>query len=524
MPASQARVPTDRAGRYLTQLCEHISRLTALGHGHDEGGAASMPRRAEWSDTDGIIDFGWGRCTLHTTGDALVLHAEAEAQPQLRRIEDSISARLEQIGRRGGLTVTWRPAPSDAAGIIDALLAPEGRADPFPLYAQAHTIGPVSAITGNSFLACGYAAVNQVLRDSGFGMADSARPRPEDPDQLVDHSLPSMSRSILRANPPDHGRMRSLMTQVFTPRRVAALQPAIENAVDHLLDHLAETGADGRPIDFMDRFAFPLPVTVICELLGVAPADRHRFRPLAADLTEILELSAAASGLGPADAAARELAAYFAHLVGERRAAPDDDLVSALVAARDADDGRLSDEELLANLILLLVAGFETTTNLLGNGLAIVLDRPGLHTALRAGRIPISGFIEEVLRYDSPVQVTTRRARADDLAIGDISIPRGSEVILLVGAANRDPDRYHDPDRFDPTRTDVKPLSFGAGPHICIGNSLARLEATVAFSRLVARFPALTAAADQQPTRRDRLVLRGYQTLPVQVTSGQAGC
>jgi cytochrome P450 len=299
------------------------------------------------------------------------------------------------------------------------------------------------------------------------------------------------------------------------------LQPAIEDAVDDLLDQLAQTGADGRPVDFLDRFAFPLPVTVICELLGVPPADRHRFRPLAADLTQALELSADTSGSGPADAAARELARYFTPLIDERRATPRDDLVSALVAARDTNDGRLSDQELLANLILLLVAGFETTTNLLGNGLAILLDHPDLLAALRSEQIATSGFIEEVLRYDAPVQVTTRQARAKDLTVADVPIPQGSEVILLIGAANRDPARYRDPDRFDPTRTDVKPLSFGAGPHICIGNGLARLEASAAFSRLLTRFPTLSAAPDQQPTRRDRLVLRGYQTLPVQVTSGR---
>ena len=267
----------------------------------------------------------------------------------------------------------------------------------------------------------------------------------------------------------------------------------------------------------MDRFAFQLPVTVICELLGIPAADRDRFRPLAAALTAALELAGEVDG--PADQAARELGRYFTPLISERRRAPGDDLVSALVAARDADDGRLTDEELLANLILLLVAGFETTTDLLGNGIAILLDRPELATALRSGRITTAGFVEEVLRFESPVQVTTRVAHADGLVAEDVPIPRGSDVMLLLGAANRDPARYPHPDRFDPVRADIRPLSFGAGPHICIGNNLARLEAAVALPRLVDRFPRLSADPGRQPTRRDRLVLRGYQTLPVLLRS-----
>ncbi|MFC6156628.1 cytochrome P450 [Kribbella jiaozuonensis] len=311
-----------------------------------------------------------------------------------------------------------------------------------------------------------------------------------------------MQRSILRANPPEHGRMRSLISQVFTPRRVAALQPAIEKAVDDLLDGLP------AEVDFMDRFAFQLPVTVICELLGVPASERDRFRPLASDLTAALELTDTSDE--SADAAARELGEYFVRLI--RDPAPGS-LVSALVAARDAGDGRLSDEELLANLILLLVAGFETTTDLLGNGLAILLGQSHLASDPAA-------FVEEVLRYDSPVQVTTRVARTDGLSAAGVSMPAGSDLILLLGAANRDPARFPEPDRFDPARADNKPLSFGAGAHICLGNSLARLEAKVAFARLVDRFPTITPAG--QATRRDRLVLRGYRTLPVRLSS--AGC
>jgi cytochrome P450 len=264
----------------------------------------------------------------------------------------------------------------------------------------------------------------------------------------------------------------------------------------------------------MDQFAFQLPVTVICELLGVPAADRDRFRPLAADLTGALELTADTSTSSPAATAARELAGYFTALITARRATPRDDLIRALVAARDAGDGRLSDEELLANLIVLLVAGFETTTNLLGNGLAILFDHPDIAAGLRRGTLEVPGFVEEVLRYDAPVQVVTRIARMGSLTAGGLPIPQGSQVIVLIGAANRDPD----PDRFDPARSDIKPLSFGAGPHICIGNALARLEAAVAFPRLLTRFPALSPTPGEQPARRNRVILRGYETLPITVT------
>jgi len=404
----------------------------------------------------------------------------------------------------------------DAAAISQTLTSPAGRSDHVPLYAAAHRLGPVLAVTDSVFLVVGYTAVDRVLRNPGFGLPDTVPSRTAAADgHAAGAALRLMERSILRTNPPDHGRMRSLISQVFTPRRVAALQPSVVAAVDTLLDRLVESGADGRTVDFMDRFAFQLPVTVICELLGVPAADRHQFRPLASALTAALELAGDTDG--PADTAARELGTYFTAVISERRTAPGDDLVSALVAARDADDGRLSDDELLANLILLLVAGFETTTDLLGNGLAILLDQPGLASALRSGQVTTAGFIEEVLRYESPVQVTTRVARADGLVAEDVPVPYGSDVILLLGAANRDPVRYPRPDRFDPARTGNKPLSFGAGPHVCIGNNLARLEASVAFPRLLDRFPAITADPDRNPTRRDRLVLRGYQTLSIRV-------
>ncbi|MFD9123299.1 cytochrome P450 [Kitasatospora sp. NPDC059571] len=401
----------------------------------------------------------------------------------------------------------------DGASIVEQLMTPEGRADPYPLYELARGLGPVVPCGPDLLLATGYGACHQVLRTPGFLVADAGMREQWEPD-FADHPAKLLlSRSILESNAPGHARMRSLIASVFTARRVAALEPAVTAAVHVLLDEMAAQGAGGGPVDFMDGFAHRLPVGVICELLGVPPEDRYRFRGLAADLTATLELIADESELAAADAAADELAGYFTALAARRRARPEDDLVSALVQVAAAEPGRLSGQELLANLVLLLVAGFETTTGLLGNALALLFEHPGAAAALRAGTLSPAGLTDEVLRYDSPVQLTSRIALADGLTAGGVPVPRGTGVLLLLGAANRDPERYADPARFDPGRRDSQPLSFGGGPHYCLGAQLARLEAAVALAALPARFPALAPAG--RPERRDRLVLRGYATLPV---------
>ena len=393
-------------------------------------------------------------------------------------------------------------------------MSSEGRADPYPLYEAARALGPVAHIDGSYYLVTGYEEANAALRNPAFGKL-----RPDDPAvaTLVEEhaSIRSFGASMLDTNPPEHTRTRRLMSAVFTPRRTAGLEPAIAATVDGLLDEIAKEGVGGSPVDFMERFAFPLPVSVICELLGVPPADRPRFRPLAHDLTASLELVADFDELASADAATLELEEYFRDLVARRRADPRDDLISALAQESDDPHGGLSEDELIANLILLLVAGFETTTNLFGNGLAILFDRPATAAGLREGRLPVADFVEEVLRFDSPVQLTSRVTYGNDTRLGGVELPPSAEVMLLIGAANRDPRRYADPGTFDPLRPDNQPLSFGAGAHFCLGSALARLEAASAFPRLLARFPGLAPAAGQTPVRRDRLVLRGYHTLPV---------
>ncbi|WP_030269121.1 cytochrome P450 [Streptomyces sp. NRRL B-24484] len=401
----------------------------------------------------------------------------------------------------------------DGEAIIEQLVGPDGRADPYPLYEQAHGLGPVAPCGPGMLMTVGHRACDQVLRNPAFGMPDPAQREAFEPG-FADHPAKVLlSRSILERNPPDHGRMRAPIASVFTARRVAALEPAVTAAVHRLLDGMAARGADGRPVDFMEDFAFRLPVGVVCELLGVPEEDRHRFRGLASDLTAALELLIDDSELAAADEAAEELSDYFTRLAAARRAHPQDDLVSALVQVAAEQPERLTGHELLANLVLLLVAGFETTTNLLGNAVALLFDHPEAAAGLRAGTVTPDGLTEEVLRHDSPVQLTSRIALAEGLDVGGVPAPVGTGIFLLLGAANRDPARYEQPARFDPTRRDSHPLSFGGGPHYCLGAQLARLEARTALPALFARFPALAPAGPAE--RRDRLVLRGYRTLPV---------
>ncbi|MFI8080610.1 cytochrome P450 [Kitasatospora sp. NPDC086009] len=403
----------------------------------------------------------------------------------------------------------------DGASIIERLTADRGMADPYPLYARLHELGPAVPAGPGTVLVAGHAAANRVLRDPGFGLEDIELLAEANAEVARHSSVTLLGRSILQRNAPDHARVRSLIASAFNARRVAALRPAVEAAVGRLVDAMAEQGADGSPVDFMDAFAFRLPVEVICELLGVPEPDRYRFRALAGDLTVALELVQDLAELAVADAAADELSGYFTALAAERLARPQGDLVSDLARiAVDAPE-RISGRELLANLVLLLVAGFETTTNLLGNGLSLLFRHPRAMAGLRTGALAPARFTDEVLRHDSPVQLTTRIALAAGLDVAGVPTPPGTVVLVLLAAANHDPARYHRPELFDPTRTDSQPLSFGGGAHFCLGSQLARLEAELAVPALLDRFQRL--APGGVPTRRDRLVLRGFDTLPVTI-------
>jgi len=400
----------------------------------------------------------------------------------------------------------------DPTEILTSLSTPAGRADPYPLYAALHEVGEVIEVGPRDVFVVGYDAINTVLRDPGFQVGDAASFDNVAPGWQANPVFVQGADWILNLNAPRHSRIRSLIARAFTSRRIAGLEPAIAKISDELLDGMADRGADGSPVEFMHDFAYLLPVTVICELIGIPEADRERFRPLARDLAGVFEIHDP-QALPAINAAAVELLAYFTALAAKRRDDPRDDLLSDLLAIADSGDGRLTDFELLHNMTLLLVAGFETTTNLLGNGLQIVLLDPAAGDAVRGGSVSPAAFVEEVLRFDSPVQLTSRIGY--DTKLAGVPLTAETGVATLIGAGNRDPRKFTDPGRFDPRRTEGSPLSFGGGAHFCIGAALARLEGTVAFPRLLGRFPRIAPAGE--PVRRETLLLRGYDALPVTV-------
>lgn len=405
----------------------------------------------------------------------------------------------------------------EAQEVFEKLLEPEAIDNPYPVYAAVHALGEVIPAGaglvpegGQVMLVPAYEVANAVLRDPGYLVPDAAYQDQFRPGWRDHPSLDA--NNLLMLNGEDHTRIRTLITKHFTRRRVAELEPAVARLTDGLLDAMADQGADGSAVDFMQQFAFALPVTVICELIGVPTSMRGEFRPLARALALTLEPLIDEETVAAADVAALKLADMFAELIADRRAAPADDLLSAIIQAADAEPGRISELELVRNMILLLVAGFETTTNLLGNGVRLVLDDAGVDP----GRKPegsAAAFVEEVLRYDSPVQFASDRRPTSPKVVAGVSVTPDDHLVVMLGAANRDPRRFAEPDRFWPGRPDGGPLSFGGGAHFCVGAALARLEGTVAFPRLFARFPELNLAGP--PERRNGIVLRGFEHLPV---------
>ncbi|GIF76750.1 cytochrome P450 [Asanoa siamensis] len=384
---------------------------------------------------------------------------------------------------------------------LGSLFTPEGRDDPYPAYDVIRAHAPFFQALDGRWFVTSHELVSRLLREPGLRAADAADYDGFWPGWRENRGVASIVLSMLQTNPPDHTRVRRAAAATFTARRVAGMRDVIAAQATELIESMPARA------DFMSAFAYPLPIGVICALLGIPDADRPWFRQRAADLTVVLEPISTEEEMRLADVAGRELEDYFTGLVAARRRAPREDLTSAL-----AENGDLTGAELLANLVLLLVAGFETTTNLLGTGLRILLERPEQAARLRAGPELAPAFVEEILRYDSPVQLAARFAAAP-LDVDGVRIKPGSELTLLLGAANRDPARYPDPHRFDPDRPGIQPVSFGGGAHYCLGAPLARLEAQVAFPLLLAMRPDLRLAGE--PERRDRLVLRGYTTLPV---------
>jgi cytochrome P450 len=396
----------------------------------------------------------------------------------------------------------WRGDP------VARLMLPAAKADPYPLYAQLRQRGLVRSPLG-VFAAADHATVAGILRDRRFSSSPvhqrGYRP-PSYPPGDPRAELPAAD--LLTMDPPDHTRLRRLVAGAFTPRAIAGLEPWIREVTVRLL-----TTADGAAgFDLIDALAFPLPIAVICHLLGVPAADQAQFRAWGHEVAATLDPQTAAAARAQTRTAELALTGYLQDLVGERRAQPDDTILSALITAEDEGD-RLSSGELVSTALLLLIAGFETTVNLIGNGTAALLSDPDSWD--RLGRDPalVPAAVEEMLRYDSPVQLTARTA-TEDAEVGGRMIPAGRPVVVCIGGANRDPGVFERPDEFWIDRPDPgRHLSFSLGIHHCVGSALARLEARIAFEELTRRFPALELAAP--PARRPQLVLRGFESLPV---------
>ncbi|GAB1510467.1 cytochrome P450 [Actinophytocola sp. KF-1] len=405
----------------------------------------------------------------------------------------------------------------EADAIVADLYTPQARHDPNPWYAKLHELGPASpldpATSVYSVVANGFDAVDEVLRSPRFLKGIG-------PKDKLDHPvLATLSRSMMFSLEPDHGRMRGLFNKVFTPRRIAGLEHDLIGAIDGLLDRMAELGAGGEPVDFIAEFGYQFPTKVIGLLLHLPESDLGWFRERAERIDRYLDLGGKADEkLASADDAVLELTEYYLKLIDDRRRHPGDDIISHLVGLIDAGSDKITDIELVANLVVLLNASFVTTMNLLGNGLLPLLARPDLVDRVRADADFASRCVEETLRYDSPVQLLSRVV-GEDTELAGVPLAEGGNVLVLIGAANRDPRKHTDPGTFDPDRADLGHQSFGGGAYFCLGAALSRLEGRLAFPRLFQRFPDLAVAGE--PTRGEGFLLRGYSVIPV--TTGGRG-
>jgi cytochrome P450 len=405
-----------------------------------------------------------------------------------------------------------------AAVSLSDLLGDEGRRNPYKFYARLHELGeavPLGPADRYAAIVCGYEAVNRVLCDPGFRVPDAQHMDRTGTRWRAHPVVRTLMSGFPNTNGEAHARLRRLFSPPVTVRRVAALEPVVVARTDHWLDRLAELGADAQPVDFMAAFALPLPIDVIGDLLGVPEPDRAWFPARVAAFDAVLELGQQHSLrlVRAANTAAAELTAYFAELVAARRALPREDLISDLVRLDGPD--QLTEPVLLASLIVMFNAGFRTTANMFGNGLALLFEYPDALAALRADPALAPAFIEEILRYEPPLHFAVRFA-AQDSEVAGVPVAAGQSVLVLMAAANRDPRRFRDPDVFDPTRADNHHLTFTAGPHYCLGAALGRLEGRLALPRLLSRFPALALAAE--PGERRQLMLRGYDHLTVRLS------
>lgn len=404
-------------------------------------------------------------------------------------------------------------APTEAAesqGLLLQLLDPANRADPYRLCAQFRDRGPLQLPDANLAVFLSYRDCDEVLRhpsSSSDNVNSTVAKRQAESGTTPARQGPP---GFLFLDPPDHTRLRKLVSKAFAPRVVSALQPDISSLVDGLLDRVAEKGR----FEVVEDFAYPLPVAVICRLLGVPLDDEPQFSRASALLAQALDPFSTITGVPEEVANERQQAGtwlreYFHGLIDKRRSRPGDDLLSGLIAVEESGD-QLTEEEIVSTCNLLLIAGHETTVNLIGNAVLAMLRNTGQWAALGADPDRASAIVEETLRYDPPVQLVGRIALAD-MVIGGIEVPAGDVMMLLLAGASRDPAEYDRPDVFDPDRKTMRHLGFGRGAHYCLGAPLARLEAGVALAAVAARFP--NARLEGEPQYKTNVTLRGLSEL-----------
>ncbi len=385
---------------------------------------------------------------------------------------------------------------------------PEATSDPHPIHARLREDGPAHEIplgpNLNAWLITRYDDARRALNDPRLSKNVKDAPV-RTSGGWPDHLRKAMDSHMLSTDPPNHTRLRKLVSSVFTARRIADLRPDVQRISDELLDGF--TGRD--EVDLIGEYAFPLPLQVICELLGVPIDDRDSFR------TWSNTIIASALAQGDALAAATSMNDYVRELIARKRTEPDHALLSGLISAADEGD-RLSEDELTSLVFLLLLAGHETTVNLIGNGVYLLLSHPDRMAHLRAHPEQLSPAIEEFLRYESPVKTSTIRMATEPVEFDGVTVPAGAVVMISLLSANHDPAAFPDPERFDPARADNQHLAFGHGIHYCLGAPLARLEGQIAFTGLLERFPKLRAAQPlDELAWRPGALLRGLDRLPV---------
>jgi cytochrome P450 len=398
-------------------------------------------------------------------------------------------------------------------------IGPELLADPYRVYRMLNSMSPVLWMDGlfglGGWIITDHAACSSGLRSKHFIKEGYRVLSPEKlaliPQEGASELAERRRSNMLFRDPPDHTRLRGLVSQAFTPRMVERLRPHVAEIARDLVDQAVAK----KSFDLIREVAFPLPIIVIAELLGVPAADRDRFKSWSTDTTALLHPDASAEDIARGQRAIDSMDAYMQGVIDERRKDPQSDLISGMIRVQEAGD-KLSDQELIATCRLLLNAGHETTVNLIGNGTLALLRHPEQRAMLAADLSLLPNAVEELLRYDSPVQMTFRFA-FEDTPLGQHTAKRGDVAVFLLGGANRDPRQFTDPDRLDLRRENAHThLSFGSGIHYCLGAPLARLEGELVFGELLRRAPNLSLATTGELAYRHHVVLRGLKELPVQ--------